>query len=243
MISFRGYRNADYVRLLTQVLLICKAYSAEVLQAIGLASYYQDLLAREPQIGLALDKNNKNPFTVPVADADQDRDDALYAFKYFLQYCSKQPDPVIRAAAERLIAVMQTIGWSMEKDNYSEESKNVRSLVAELESRASLSGDVAICSATAEFDRIKTTQARFEELLAEFNKAETQQKDVDPVAEKEWLRTTLDNLLYDLEYHCRKQTNAECVEIRNQLETVLASISIEIKARIARNEEEPQTEV
>ena len=241
-ISFHNYRNSDYIRLFTEILLICKAFTAEVLQAISIAAYYNDMQAREPSLGLALGKNRKNPYTTPLADADQQRDDALDAFKYFLLYCSKQPDPAIRAAAGRLIVVLQTFGWSMQLDSYSEQSKNVRSFIAEVEARADLQVDLATCSCTTQFELLKSTQTAFEQLMNDFNIHETNLKTIDPAAEKEWLRQTMTNMIDDLDYHCRKQTNAECLQIRNQLETVVESIASEIKARNTRAETDDEAE-
>ena len=233
-ISFHHYRNSDYIRLVTELLLICKAFAIEVLQAINIAAYYQDILAREAQIGLALDKNHKNPYTKQAAAADQDRDDALDAFKYFLLYCSKQPDATIRQAAERLIIVLQTMGWSMQLESYSEQTKNVRSFIAEVDEHDDLLADIGTCAGTTLFEHIKTTQTAFEEVLSKFNKYETSQKDIDPVAEKAWLRDTINELVDDLNYHCRKQTNAECQQISEQLQTLTESIASELKSRVSR---------
>ncbi|WP_163708710.1 DUF6261 family protein [Mangrovibacterium lignilyticum] len=240
-ISFHSYRNSDYIRLLTQILLICQVYTIEILQAISLAAYYEELLARQPQVSLALDKNNKNPYTLPVADADLNRDDALDAFKYYLLYCTKQPDQAVRAAANRVIAVVQTFGWSMQQDNYSEQTKNVRSLIAEVEASAGLQADLLSCSCSPQFELIKTTQDNFEQMLNAFNVYETKQKNIDPVAEKQWLRETITTMVDDLNYHCRRKTNAECQQISNQLETVALDIASEIKARETRAEVEPET--
>ncbi len=243
-LNFYAYRNSDYVRLASQVLLICQVYGVEVLQAIGIAASYQSLQERSTQISLALDKNGKNPMTPKVALADQVRDDDLDALKFFLMYCSKQKDLNIRAAALRVITVLKTIGWTMTRDSYSEQTKNVKSFIAEVEASSSLLADLQRCDAADLFEEVKASQATFDQVISDFNKQATLMKAIDPTVEKEWLRTTLTDIADDLTYHCRKGTNAECQLIYNQMETVVDSIAAEIKARATRSEteEEPETE-
>lgn len=233
-ISFYSYRNSDYVRLVVEVLLICKAFAMEVLESISIAGYYQELQARDVQLGLALDKNRKNPYTQPVADADLKRDDALDAFKYFLLYCTRQSDETIREEAGKLVAVLQTFGWSMQTESYSEQTKNARSFIMEVEKRPKLTAALETCLCVELFERVKTTQADFEVQMNAFNNYDTAQRDIDPIREKAWVRETMSKLVEDLNYHCRKQTNAECQQISDQLETVVNRIASEVKARVTR---------
>ncbi len=233
-ISFSRFRNSDYVVLVVKIIGILSKYGSEVLSALGLQELLTGLINRQTYISLALDKNRKNPYTDLIADCDDKRDDALDAFKYFLLYCTKQASMGIREAAEDLIDSIKTFGWSMQDEGNSEQSKQVKSFIADVENKTNLSEAIATCNCLSLFELIKSTQVNFDDAMEKFNTAETHIREIDPSVEKAWVRDTIDSMLLEVNYHKRKGTMDEVNAIANEMDTMFESIGSELKSRQTR---------
>jgi hypothetical protein len=233
-IPFSKFRNSDFSFLVTQLIAILSKFSAEVRTSLSLDGIYMALVQRKPDIDLALDKNRKNPHTNEVELSDNERDDAILAFKLYLLYCTKQQDETIKAAAEKLIDSLQTIGWSLQQSGNNEQSKQVKAFIAEVDNQAHLSNALALCSCEPMYDRIKSTQSSFDAILEKFNAAETQRKTIDPVQEKAWIRQTIDDLLLELNYHARKDSSSEAQTIALEVDALVDNINTVIRSRMTR---------
>jgi len=217
-------------------------YNEEALTALSLNAFLTLLENRQGAIDLALDKNRKNPHTAAVEDCDEKRDDALLAFKYFIQYCAKQPDLSIRQAAELLIGALQTFGWSMQNESNSEQSKQVKSFIAEVDNQSQLSTALTTCNCNEQYELIKSTQADFDTELEKFNAAEATIKTIDPLEEKAFIRETVENMLFEIEYQMRKGTYNEVITINAEINALLEGLYATIKARYTRAQNNVETE-
>jgi hypothetical protein len=241
-INFSRFRNSDYSLLITQLIAILSKFADEVLSALSIKRILTVLIGRQPDIDLSLDKNRKNPFTSLVETCDQKRDDALDALKYYLLYCTKQIDINIRAAAEVLITTLKTFGWSMQSENNSVQSKQVKSLIAEVENQPELGEALTTCNCAPMFELIKSTQADFDQALEKFNAADARLKTIDPSEEKAWIRETVGELIMEINYHQRKGTNAEVNTIAGEIESLVESLYTNIKARQTRAQNTAESE-
>ena len=233
-IPFSKFRNSDFSFLVTQLIAILSKFSSEVRASLSIDSIYIALMQRKPDIDLALDKNRKNPHTNEVETRDNDRDDAILAFKHYLLYCSKQQDGAIRAAAERLIESLQTIGWSLQQSSNNEQSKQVKAFIAEVDNQVHLSNALTVCSCEPMYDRIKSTQSSFDEILEKFNAAESQIKTIDPAQEKAWIRQTINELLLEINYHARKNSSGEAQTIASEVDALVDNLNTVIRLRHTR---------
>ncbi|MCT4646174.1 MAG: DUF6261 family protein [Carboxylicivirga sp.] len=239
-LSFSQFRNKDYVFLLVQFINILRAFLSEQLDALGLSVYLKQAQDRLPDVNLALDKNTKNPYTDLVDERDELRDRAIDSLKYYLLHCINQPDANVVNAAQRIIDVLKTFGWSMQDESNAEQTKRERSFIAEIESNSTLMEDIAAVQATALFDRVKTTQVDFEEARRLSLEAKTSGKAINPMAEKEWVKSLFAKVIVNLNFHHMNETSPEVSNIYNQLSTVIEKIESERKARNTRAKSEAQ---
>ncbi len=231
---FSRFKNSDYSLMLSQFIAILSKFPDQVLTDLSLKPLLDQLKNRKSDIDLALDKNRKNPNTVFVESCDDKRDDALNAFKYYLLYCSKQPDAGIKEAAATLIPVLKAYGWSLQNENNSEQSKQVKGFIAEVDSKKTLIEALATCSCIPLFELVKSTQADFDTALERFNTSDARIKFIDPLEEKAWLRGTAEDVMLEIIYHKRKGTNDDIKTISREVDSLIDTINAQIRARQSR---------
>ncbi len=239
-LSFSQFRNKDYVFLLVQFINILKAFLSEQLDVLGLSAYLTQAQDRLPGVDLALDKNTKNPHTNLVDERDELRDRAIDSMKYYLLHCINEPEANVVAAAQRIINVLKTFGWSMQDESNAEQTKRERSFIAEIESNSALLEDITTIKSTAIFDRVKSTQSDFEEARRLFLDAKTSVKAINPSQEKEWIKNLFNKVIVNLNFHRMNETSPEVIDIYNQLSTVIENLESERKARNTRAKSEAQ---
>ena len=239
-ISFSQFRNQNYVFLIVELINILKAIATEKLEVLGLHTYLASAQERLPNINLALDKNMKNPYTDLLDEQDELRDRAIDSLKYYLLHCINEPNAEMVAAAQRIIEILRTHGWSMQNEGYDEQSKQERSFIVEIEQRNNLMDDVTTIKALDIFNRVKSSQLDFEQTRRSFLSAETNIKEISPQVEKAWIRDFTNKVILALNFHYMNQTSPEAMTIYNQFKTVIEKIDQDKKARSTRSKTEAE---
>jgi hypothetical protein len=97
-----------------------------------------------------------------LEELDEVRDDKLRALFYLLLGLSHHPDAAIKAAATKVLAVLDHYGMAVLKESYASESSLINSMLVDL-GKADLQDAIALCSGCAEsIAAVQTAQDQFE---------------------------------------------------------------------------------
>lgn len=127
-----------------------------------LAPFVKKALNAYTDFGKAYERDLKNPFTIELSIADAKRDAAFNGFRDYTVAYSHSDEAEIKAAADRIIAVIMKHGFSAAYFGYKAETAALTKIMNEL--KDIYMSDIQLLNASQWFDKLVTTQAFFDDL-------------------------------------------------------------------------------
>ena len=147
-----------YYTFSQRFLELLKAAGTETFNLAALISPFESVFFKFES---AFKKERKSDYTRKLAEADEVRDRAYLALRYYLVACSYVSVDGYSAAADTLLGIFKRLGWSMQNEGYQTESSRLGNLIAELQQE----GNAALLTtleATAWLERMMTAADAFE---------------------------------------------------------------------------------
>lgn len=147
-----------YYTFSQRFLELLKTASSETLDLVAVISPLEKIFFR---FEAAYKKERKSEYTARLAAADEVRDRAYLALRYYLVACSYASVDGYSTAATTLMSIFKRLGWSMQNEGYQTESSRLGNLIAELQQ----DGNAALLTTvqgTAWFERLVTAANAFE---------------------------------------------------------------------------------
>ncbi|MBS2213293.1 hypothetical protein KEM09_17900 [Carboxylicivirga mesophila] len=120
----------------------------------------------------ALTRDDVNPFTIKINDADRERDLRFLGFKNYIEACAYRKEQSKQQAAHNIKAVIERYGNELYRLSYPEQTAAMQNLLTDL-GKEPLKSDCAIVEATAWLDELNADQSHFESLVQQRNSQDT----------------------------------------------------------------------
>ncbi len=133
-------------------------------------SFYQKLQASLKEANrkmvVSLHRNQANLLTRKLKQMDKVRDNAFIGFRNYCKTNSYHSDSVIKIAGKRLVALIEHFGWTLYNEGYTSQSAKLISLFEEID-RKTYTDDLNTIDGMTWYERLKTEQANFEQVMKE----------------------------------------------------------------------------
>ncbi|TAJ12737.1 hypothetical protein DMA11_11520 [Marinilabiliaceae bacterium JC017] len=237
-ISFSQLRIDECNTLGMRVAEVVNQFNVEEL---GLKGMIDTIYAHLKTLQLGLSKGNVKLLTAKVKDCDINRDDASYAFKYYVKafvYCSDEDK---RVAAELLENFITQYG-RYERMNYRIETSRLRNLLKNLADEPELKEAVATISGEFFVHQLRQAQEAFEQS----EEARVDERSVRPqVDNKEAvkaLKSALETLFQYLEVMQKVNPKPEFDEMINLINIIIDKTMTTVRIRQGRRDAQKEVE-
>ena len=221
--------------MLVKTISVLDARSTSLLESIEMADYLKAFKERQQSVSKALDKASANRFTALCNQRDRERSNAINAFKYFVLHCCYVQDKNIRHSGVLTLDCIQAQGWAMNESRNKRKTKQIWSLIAEIESRPDLEQAVETCACLRLKETLKEAQLAYEEATHKFNEYKVELRKINPKQERDWVIANMAGLIADLNYHIGRGIAPQAKQIMDALETYIDQVYSEIKCRATRS--------
>ena len=158
-LSFHSLRRNEHYTFGTRVLGILQGYDLEALQ---LKPINGRISASVMELDEALVKANTKLLTKTVGGADKNRDNGFLAIRYVLVGYSKRLNPQWNEAANLLLEVIRSYGWSLHLENNATETSLLENMISDFETKPKLKAAVELLGLGDMLAELKQSQADFE---------------------------------------------------------------------------------
>lgn len=128
------------------------------------ASLATDLASQIQAMNVSRARQSGSNLTDDINDADEARDQAFLAFRAGLDFLRLKPDAALQTAAENLLALVRSRGYSLQNLGDREQSMELNALLADL-AGAAAAANVMTLGLTAEVDALRQAQQTFDDLV------------------------------------------------------------------------------
>lgn len=119
------------------------------------------IISTNAKLSKAIGRNTSQSFTLKLSVVDDEQDVAFIGFRDYVKAFTNNPDPAKQEAANKLLDVIKTIGWSIWNEGYVNESALLKVLFAELDKEENITAMTTI-NVTDWYNHLKTKHAAFE---------------------------------------------------------------------------------
>lgn len=176
------------------------------------------------------------PYTELTAMADALRDQAFYAFRFYVDACTHSDSPGWRDAAMKIKNVIRKHGWKAPNLGYKAETAALKNISSEIHGQ--YAAELNLISGTNWLTRMETTQKSFEDVTAN-NLAELATGNPTLVETRPLLTNAIRSLLQSLNLQNEMASTPELVSFINQINSLIVTTMSTVKANVSRQENEP----
>ena len=159
--KLNSYRNVSFIAFLEDVVTVCEKFDTRALKiAPSVNALNAEISALNSLFGTA--KGNLN--TEGLERLDEKRDNAMQGIQTLAEAYLKHFNASSVASAKSILAAIAKYGSSISRQSYLDETKTIRSLVADLETDANLVSAIAALNLNAWVAELKASNEAFNTL-------------------------------------------------------------------------------
>ena len=193
-----------------------------------LEPFLSQLKAAQADFAQVFLRSTSDPFTPLLEKADEERDNAFLALRYYLESCTYQTKEGWSEAAEKLMSIVRKHGYSVHRKRFKVESTALNALVSEMEAHST---ELTTLLAKELVDTLKAKQDAFENLVKERSMTASDENATTKKLRPD-LITAIRNLFSITNLHAQTSANNNYMSLANSLnELITETMSV---ARAAR---------
>ena len=160
---------------------LMNVFKADLAREVFVSKLLPNLVKLNADLYAIMVNIGSSALTKQLTDKDRARDMAFIGFRNYCKAFTSAPDSVQAAAAEKLIALIRKIGWSLHRQGYTEQTASAEAL-SEALAEPEYAKAVSVIKAEPWVKGLQETNAAFEVVVKQKNES-IAYKDIQPINE------------------------------------------------------------
>ena len=150
---------------------LLNVFKADLVKEVFVSKLLPNLVEINADLSAIIANTGSSDLTKQLADKDRARDAAFVGFRDYCKAFSNSSDPVKSAAARKLMALIRKIGWSLQRQGYTEQTASVEVLNEALAEPGSYAQAATDINAETWLRDLHETNAAFEAIVKQKNES------------------------------------------------------------------------